>query len=165
MWRSSRELAFCHIGDSKWTPADDKAWHGMIMDITYYGGRIYTCDVNLCIRAWDTTKTGKVTRLPKDVVNAYYADGDLTGVYSMGLDDGERKRLLVVLRKGIVDYDNGVHYQTQPYEYCNLQSKYISNLRIIERRYRSYGSQAGVRKQILNGLIGPESLAKILKYA
>nr|GEV18256.1 hypothetical protein [Tanacetum cinerariifolium] len=117
LWRSSRELAFCRVGDNKWTPADDKAWHGIIMDITYYGGRIYTCDVNLCIQAWDQTKIGKVTRLPKDVVNTHYADGDLNGVYIMGFDEGERKRLLVVMRKGMFDYGNGVYdYQTQCFQ-------------------------------------------------
>ncbi|PWA94809.1 hypothetical protein CTI12_AA055750 [Artemisia annua] len=102
LWGCSGKLGFCRIGDKKWTPVD-KGWGGMILDITFYNGRVYSFDGNYHIRAWDVygenpTQIVNIARLPKCVYDKY-----IGGAYIMGLDDGKRNRLLVVVREGIHD--------------------------------------------------------------
>lgn len=79
---------------------------------------IYAYDCNYYIRAWDVygedpNQIVDVTRLSVDElvlrvddVNAY---GDiLGGAYILGFDDGERTRLVVVIRKGVLVLDRSL---------------------------------------------------------
>ncbi|PWA97372.1 hypothetical protein CTI12_AA009460 [Artemisia annua] len=104
LWGCSGKLGFCWPGDNKWT-AVDKGWGGKMLDITYFNGRIYSFDCNFHIRACDVygenpTRMVGVSRLPVDI---YAQDKELGGAYIIGLDDGTRKRLLVVIREGVLD--------------------------------------------------------------
>ncbi|GKE37346.1 hypothetical protein Tco_1460751 [Tanacetum coccineum] len=63
----------------------------------------YSFDCNKNIRAFnvngkDPTCMVEVITMPKDVY-----DQDVKRAYIIGLDDGERKRLLVVIREGMLD--------------------------------------------------------------
>ncbi|PWA72622.1 hypothetical protein CTI12_AA267340 [Artemisia annua] len=103
LWGCSRKLGFCRIGDNKWTTVQE-GWSRPILDITYYNGRLYCFDYNHHVRSCDVngedpTKTVVVSRMPEDVYNEF-----LYGAYILGLDDNERKRLLVVIKEGM--YDN-----------------------------------------------------------
>ncbi|GJZ46650.1 hypothetical protein Tco_0594246, partial [Tanacetum coccineum] len=104
LWGCSGKLGFCHIGESKWTPVE-KGWSSSIYDITYYNGQVYSFDGQRHIRACDVH--GKdpvlvdVARLPVDLYD--YNLQDIGGAYIIGLDDGERKRLLVAIREGMFD--------------------------------------------------------------
>ncbi|PWA94187.1 hypothetical protein CTI12_AA061070 [Artemisia annua] len=98
IWGRSRKLGFCHIGDYKWTDVAE-GWSGQTYDITYYNGRVYSFDCKNYIRACDVdgedpTIMVEVSRLPID---------EVFGAYILGIDDGERKRLLVVIREGLLD--------------------------------------------------------------
>ncbi|PWA72621.1 hypothetical protein CTI12_AA267330 [Artemisia annua] len=99
-----RKLGFCRIGESKWTPVE-KGWRSCIYDITYYNGQVNSFDGQRHIQACDVH--GKdpvlvdVERLPVDLFD--YNRQDIGGAYIIGLDDGERKTLLVVIREGMFD--------------------------------------------------------------
>lgn len=100
------QLGFCRIGDKKWTPIDKGILHRMILDITFYHGHIYCLDCLFCIQAWDVcgenpTKIVIVSSQPED----FYARQRvfLDRSYILGLDDDDRKRLLVVARKTMFD--------------------------------------------------------------
>ncbi|PWA94669.1 hypothetical protein CTI12_AA058030 [Artemisia annua] len=101
-WGCWGKLGFCHIGDNKWTSAEN-GWGGKIYDITYYNGQVYSFDCNKNIRACNVN--GKDPTLLVEVVtmpdNVY--DQEVDGAYIIGLDDNERKRLLVVIREGMFD--------------------------------------------------------------
>nr|GEV13044.1 hypothetical protein [Tanacetum cinerariifolium] len=75
------------------------SFSGQIYDITYYNGRVYSFDCKNNIRACDVdgedpTIMVQVSRLPID---------EVFGAYILGLDDSEGKRLLVVIREGLLD--------------------------------------------------------------
>nr|GEX34882.1 hypothetical protein [Tanacetum cinerariifolium]GEX35167.1 hypothetical protein [Tanacetum cinerariifolium] len=113
LWGCSGKLGFCRIGDKKWTHVD-KGWHETIEDITFYNGRVYSFDCNCHIRAWDVygedpTQIVYVSRFPEDDDYEKYID---EAAYIIGLDDEVRKRLLVVVRKGMRDDDTEQHYET-----------------------------------------------------
>nr|GEX93611.1 hypothetical protein [Tanacetum cinerariifolium] len=89
------KLGFSHNGDNKWTYVEHSLDNSSICDITFYYGQVYTFGLNNTIRACDVN--GKdpidlvdVAKIPEDVY-----DETMFLVYLVGLDDGERKRLLV----------------------------------------------------------------------
>nr|GEU65004.1 hypothetical protein [Tanacetum cinerariifolium] len=132
LWGCSWKLGFCRIGDKKWTHVD-KGWHGTIEDITFYNGRVYSFDCNCHIRAWDVygedpTQIVNVSKFPEDDDYDEYING---AAYIIGLDDEERKRLLVVLRKGMCNDDTEQHNETyltknfQVFEYDLASEKWF----------------------------------------
>nr|GEY16898.1 hypothetical protein [Tanacetum cinerariifolium] len=103
LWGCIEKLGFCRPGDSKWTPVQGGV-HSRIYDITYFNGRVYTFDSMSYIRACDIygenpTELVEVASLPVDVYNKYAGNNHFPQAYILGLDDDERKRLLVVIRK------------------------------------------------------------------
>ncbi|GJX91771.1 hypothetical protein Tco_0345097 [Tanacetum coccineum] len=83
------KLRFCHIGDNKWTSVEE-SYDDFILDITFYNRQIQACNVNRKDRA----VLVDVTMAPEYVDVNYRA-------YIVGLDDGERKQLLLIIEKGI----------------------------------------------------------------
>ncbi|GKC35527.1 hypothetical protein Tco_1047911, partial [Tanacetum coccineum] len=103
LWGCSEKLGFCRPGDSKWTPVQEGV-HSRIYDITYYNDQVYTFDSRSYIRACDIygqnpTELVEVASLPEYVYNKYAVNNHFTQEHILGLDDDERKRLLVVIRK------------------------------------------------------------------
>ncbi|GJT77233.1 hypothetical protein Tco_1043958 [Tanacetum coccineum] len=89
-------------GDNKWIHVQ-KGWYTIIHDVTYYNRLVYTYDGTCNIKACDVYGEHpmvlvNVTRLP---AHLYDRKQDVAGAYIIGLDDDERKTLLVVLRHGM----------------------------------------------------------------
>ncbi|PWA70761.1 hypothetical protein CTI12_AA279960 [Artemisia annua] len=107
VWGYQEKLGYCRIGDNKWTPVDNAG--STIMDITYYNRQVYIFDFHFAVKVWDVhgEDPTKIVVLHSHVPADFYADDaeDLRIAYILGLDDGERKRLLVVSRKGVIDQD------------------------------------------------------------
>nr|GEW74290.1 hypothetical protein [Tanacetum cinerariifolium] len=109
-WRGARKLGFCHIGDSKWTSVvEDNG----VRDITFYNGHVYSFDYDDTIRACnvngkDPTVLVDVETMPEDVY-----DQDVYSAYIVGLDDGERKQLLVIIKQKVL---NDETYMTKSFK-------------------------------------------------
>ncbi|PWA68570.1 hypothetical protein CTI12_AA307490 [Artemisia annua] len=105
LWGCSSKLGVCRPGDNKWIHVR-KGWGSSIYDVTYYNKRVYTFDGTCNIKACDVyggepMVLVNVTRLPVRLYDR--KQEDLAGAYIIGLDDGERKTLLVVIRHGLYD--------------------------------------------------------------
>ncbi|GKE89922.1 hypothetical protein Tco_1567397, partial [Tanacetum coccineum] len=92
------KLRFCHIGDNKWTSVE-KSYDDFILDITFYNRQVYTLNLDYEIQACNVNGKDRavlvgVTMAPEYVDVNYRA-------YIVGLDDGERKQLLLIIEKGI----------------------------------------------------------------
>nr|GEU90259.1 hypothetical protein [Tanacetum cinerariifolium] len=103
-----KKLGFCHIGDNKWTSIDHGLDNHFIHDITFYNGQIYTFYLNNTIRACNVNGKDRavlvhLATIPEDV---YYRRVFLG--YIVGLDDGERKQLLVISR--YLMFKEGIYY-------------------------------------------------------
>ncbi|GJZ76801.1 hypothetical protein Tco_0641473 [Tanacetum coccineum] len=95
---SKGKLAFCHIGDKKWTYVEEGR-SGQIYDITFYNGQVYAIcwynNIRACnVNGKEPTVFFDVTTMPEDV-----CDQVMYSAYIIGLDDEERKRLLVIIRE------------------------------------------------------------------
>nr|GEY58430.1 hypothetical protein [Tanacetum cinerariifolium] len=75
-----KKLGFCHIGDNKWTSVEHGLDDYFIYDVTFYNGQVYTFDLSNTIRACDVNEKDRAVL-----------------VHIVGLDDGERKQLLVII--------------------------------------------------------------------
>ncbi|PWA63133.1 hypothetical protein CTI12_AA357310 [Artemisia annua] len=95
LWGCSRKLGFCRPGDNKWTAVGMGQY-----DFTYYNGRVYCFNWQNQVRAWDVHGEDPTVLVDVSTMPLYlYHYGDVTVAYLIGLDDGERKRLLVVIRE------------------------------------------------------------------
>ncbi|GKC00654.1 receptor-like protein kinase [Tanacetum coccineum] len=103
-------LKFCHIGDDKWTTIEDNLDNSFPQsDITFYNGQVYTYNkwtsiIQACnINGKDPTILVYVATMPKDLEDQHVEDLDDQHVnpayYIVGLDDGERKQLLVIIKQ------------------------------------------------------------------
>ncbi|GKD65198.1 hypothetical protein Tco_1307306 [Tanacetum coccineum] len=103
-------LEFCHIGDDKWTTIEDNLDNSFPQsDITFYNGQVYTYNkwtsiIQACnINGKDPTILVYVATMPKDLEDQHVEDLDDQHVnpayYIVGLDDGERKQLLVIIKQ------------------------------------------------------------------
>ncbi|PWA68228.1 hypothetical protein CTI12_AA310490 [Artemisia annua] len=107
------KLGFCHIGDNKWSSIEQ---HECILDITFYNGHIYCLELNRVIRACnvngkDPTVLVRVARIPELVYDQY-----VFSAYIVGLDDGERKQLLVIIKEGIYHEGGGPEPYTKSFQ-------------------------------------------------
>ncbi|GKE07233.1 hypothetical protein Tco_1399251, partial [Tanacetum coccineum] len=97
-WEWARQLGFCRPGDSKWTRVE-RGWGPDISNFNYYNGKVYYIGFENIIYAWDVHRKDqtvvKISVVPKDF---YEGMGSVT--YLVRVDDGERKRLLVLVRDG-----------------------------------------------------------------
>ncbi|GJT59850.1 hypothetical protein Tco_1003383 [Tanacetum coccineum] len=98
-WGWDRQLGFCQPGDIKWTRVK-RGWGPNILDFTYYNGKVYCYGMRNIIYAWDVHRKDqtmvKISVVPKD----FYYGTIAPEAYLIGMDDGERKRLLVLIREG-----------------------------------------------------------------
>ncbi|GJX87963.1 hypothetical protein Tco_0339977 [Tanacetum coccineum] len=105
MYGDRRRLGFCHIGDNKWTSVEDSL-HEINHDITFYNRKVYSFDHANKIRACNVNGKNPgvlvdVAQMPEDVYNQV-----IVLAFIVGLDDGERKQLLVIIKDGIY-YEGG----------------------------------------------------------
>nr|GEV66686.1 hypothetical protein [Tanacetum cinerariifolium] len=110
-----RRLGFCHIGDDKWTSVEDSL-HEINHDITFYNGKVYSFDYSKNIRACnlkgkDPAVFVDVAHMPEDVY-----DQDVKFAYIVGLDDGKRKQLLIILKEGIYYEGGGPETPTKSFQ-------------------------------------------------
>nr|GEW47625.1 hypothetical protein [Tanacetum cinerariifolium] len=115
LWGSFNKMGFCRPGVNKWTTI---GYHNLIYDITYYNRQVYTIDnYYYNIRACDVHGEDPTKLVCKSSLLSYLNDPKqvVRGVpYIIGLDEGERKRLLVVLRQGMKDgYSTFETYKTK----------------------------------------------------
>ncbi|GJV03977.1 hypothetical protein Tco_1337546 [Tanacetum coccineum] len=98
-WGWDRQLGFCQPGDIKWTRVK-RGWGLNILDFTYYIGKVYCYVMGNIIYAWDVHRKDqtvvKISVVPKD----FYYGTIAPEAYLIGMDNGERKRLLVLIREG-----------------------------------------------------------------
>nr|GEX28190.1 hypothetical protein [Tanacetum cinerariifolium] len=152
LWVGFERLGFCHIRYKKWTRVD-KGWHKTIEDITFYNGRVYSLVCNCHIRAWDVygedpTQIFNVSRFPEHDGYDEYIDG---ASYILGVDDDERKRLLVVVREGMHDDETEQCreiYKTKSFqvlEYDLASDKFGGNIatkktqkNLLKRQYENF---------------------------
>ncbi|GKA78423.1 hypothetical protein Tco_0784960, partial [Tanacetum coccineum] len=97
IWGTGNKLGFCHIGDDKWMSVEPNRG---IHDITFYNGHIYSFDCYDTIRACnvngkDPVVMVDVAKIAEDVYDQY-----VYSAYIVGLDDGERKQLLLIIKEG-----------------------------------------------------------------
>ncbi|GJX76112.1 hypothetical protein Tco_0322923 [Tanacetum coccineum] len=102
LWGCFDEMGFCRLGDNNWTAVAEGR---RICDLTYYNDRVYSFDRDYHIKACDVygedpTTLVDVSMLPSKL---YAHDQHVGGAYIIGLDEGEKKRLLVVIRHGMLD--------------------------------------------------------------
>nr|GEU41535.1 hypothetical protein [Tanacetum cinerariifolium] len=99
--RNSSPARVCQPRYCKWTHVE-RNWSLLIYDFTYYNRKVYCIDGINHIRAWDVhVKDQTILVDVSTMPNNFYREPDHLHdvVYLIGLDDGERKRLLVVIRK------------------------------------------------------------------
>ncbi|PWA96329.1 hypothetical protein CTI12_AA040960 [Artemisia annua] len=105
------------------------------MDITYYNRKVYIFKFSYVIQVWDVhgEDPTKIVVLHSHVPFDFYADDaeDLGISYIVGLDDGERKRLFVVSRKGPIkdegDYETK-YLQAWDFDLENREWSEVSDL-------------------------------------
>ncbi|GKC08299.1 ribonuclease H-like domain-containing protein [Tanacetum coccineum] len=108
-------MGFCRPGDNKWTTV---GYHNFLCDITYYNRQVYTIDkYSYNIQACDVHGEDPTTLVYKSSLRDYLYDHKqfVRGVpYIIGLDEGERKMLLVVIRQRMQDgYSTFETYKTK----------------------------------------------------
>ncbi|GJS91506.1 hypothetical protein Tco_0774142 [Tanacetum coccineum] len=131
------QLGFCHIGDNKWTSVE-QPYDNPIYDITFYNGQVYTFNddkIQACnVNGKGPTVLADVTTLPENVfsfdcyddtngedpalVDVATIPEDIYGqnvfsAYIVGLDDGERKQLVVITRHEMFNVDR---YNTKSFQ-------------------------------------------------
>ncbi|GJV69578.1 hypothetical protein Tco_1485087 [Tanacetum coccineum] len=106
-------LGFCQPRDIKWTRVK-RGWGPNILDFTYYNGKVYCYGMGNIIYAWDVHRKDqtvvKISVVPKD----FYYGTIAPKAYLIGMDDGERKRLLVLIRKGVIK-GNSIYFTDDAY--------------------------------------------------
>ncbi|GKE22791.1 hypothetical protein Tco_1434303 [Tanacetum coccineum] len=89
------QLGFCHIGDDKWKCVEQPL-DNPIFDITFYNGQVYSFNlekIQACnVNGKDPTILVDVATIPDEY------DQHEFSAYIVGLDDGDRKQLLVIMR-------------------------------------------------------------------
>nr|GEX96741.1 ribonuclease H-like domain-containing protein [Tanacetum cinerariifolium] len=113
--KGSFNMGFCRPGVNKWTTI---GYHNLICDITYYNMQVYTIDnYYYNIRACDVHGEDPTKLVHKSSLLWYLNDHKqvVHGVpYIIGLDEGEKKRLLVALKQGMKDgYSTFKAYKTK----------------------------------------------------
>ncbi|PWA44778.1 hypothetical protein CTI12_AA523490 [Artemisia annua] len=103
IWGFPKKLGFCHIGDNKWTSVE-QPFYKSILDITFYNGQVYTLNcfdkkIQACnVNGKHPTALVDIATMPEDVYEGEPYDVGSRRAYIVGLDDGERKQLLVIIR-------------------------------------------------------------------
>nr|GEW12568.1 hypothetical protein [Tanacetum cinerariifolium] len=97
LWGSFDEMGFCRPGDSKWTTVGCSS---LTCDITYYNKKVYTFDKDYRIGACDVHGDDPKTLVDVSSLTAnlydHYMQGLTWGALIVGLDEGHKKRLLVL---------------------------------------------------------------------
>ncbi|GJV10683.1 hypothetical protein Tco_1136745 [Tanacetum coccineum] len=159
IWGHQNKLGFCHIGDNKWTSVEP---NDGIPDFTFYNGQVYSlvysssnfdlhkiqaCNVN----GKDPTVSVDVARIPEDV----YVQ-NMFPAYIVGLDDGERKQLLVIFKEGV--FNDGMcpeTYKTKSFRVLayDLESENWSKVKDFGRKTLFVGFSSSFWMEDTTGVI------------
>ncbi|PWA87203.1 hypothetical protein CTI12_AA134070 [Artemisia annua] len=147
------KLGFCHIGDTKWTSIEQSKG---VHDITFYNGHIYCFDCYSTIQACnvngnDPTVLVRVARIPKRVY-----DQHVSSAYIVGLNDGERKQLLVIIKEGV--FNDGKcpeTYKTKSFQVLayDLKSRKWSKVKDFGRKTLFVGFSSSFWMEDTTGVI------------